>query len=70
MNLLATYLGPLLVRRATTQPPFGPGFPLEDASGAERLEVWGTALQADADFTEFRLMKDGRLIGIRRIKGF
>lgn len=70
MNLLATYRGPLLVPRATTEPPFGPGFPAEDASRAERLEVWGTPLDADADFTEFRLMEGDRLLGIRRLKGF
>lgn len=35
-----------------------------------RLDVWGTTLQADTDFTEFRLMRGDRLIGVRRISGY
>lgn len=70
MNLLAIYRDPLLMGRATTEPPFGPGFSAGDASRAERLEVWSTPLDADADYTEFRLMQGDRLLGIRRLKGF
>lgn len=70
MELLTNYSGPLLERPATSGPPLGPGFTAEEASRADRLEVWVTTAEEDVDFTEFRLMKGDRLIGIRRIKGF
>lgn len=70
MDLLACYQGSAVRQQALSEPPFGPAFPPADACRADRLEVWGTTRDADADFTEFRLYREGRLIGMRRIPGY
>ncbi|NMP25067.1 hypothetical protein [Sulfobacillus harzensis] len=59
-----------LQAQATTLPPFGHGFDAALAQQADRLEVWGTTEEAPADYTEFRLLKDGRVIGVARIPGY
>ncbi len=58
------------LKEATARPPFGPSFDAALAQQADRLEVWGTTEDAPEDYTEFRLMKDGRVIGVARIPGY
>ena len=55
---------------AITSPPFGPGFDVALVQQADRLEVWGTRETAPEDFTEFRLIQNGRVIGVARIPGY
>ena len=69
--LLYTVTNPnQLLKQASTSPPFGPGFNSALAQQADRLEVWGTTEEAPEDYTEFRLLKDGRIIGVARIPGY
>lgn len=71
VELLRITPGPThVLRDATAAPPFGPGFDAELARQADRMEVWGTTEEAPADYTEFRLLKDGRMIGVARIPGY
>lgn len=59
-----------LDRAAVATAPFGLSFTADEVAQADRLELWGTTLPADVDFTKFRLMQGDRLVAIRRIKGF
>lgn len=59
-----------LPKEAAASPPFGPGFDRMLAQQADRLEVWGTTEEAQEDYTEFRLFKDGLVIGVARIPGY
>ena len=71
LELLRTITHPSQVlKNATATPPFGPGFDAALAQQADRLEVWGTTEEAPTDYTEFRLLKDGRVIGVARIPGY
>ena len=71
MELLRSITNPVqLIKEATAAPPFGPGFASVLANQAVRLEVWGTTEQAPEDYTEFRLFKDGRVVGVARIPGY
>ena len=56
-----------LLKEATATPPFGPGFDGMLVQQADRLDVWGTTEEAVEDYTEFRLLKDGGVIGVARI---
>lgn len=70
LQRLQCVYGVALAPRATAPAPWGPGFPDEEVGAADRLEVWGTTLDAPADFTEFRLYVGDRLTGIRRVAGY
>jgi hypothetical protein len=59
-----------LLQEATASPPFGPAFDSAMVQQAARLDVWGTTEEANEDYTEFRLLKDGRVIGVARIPGY
>lgn len=62
---------PVQVRQeATTDPPFGPGFDVALARQADSLEVWGTTDEAPEEYTEFRLLKGGQVMGVARIPGY
>lgn len=62
--------GSALTERALVSPRLGPGFPLDQVAVADRMEIWGTTLAADVEYTEFRLYQGGRLMGVRRIAGY
>jgi hypothetical protein len=71
LDLLRTITNPAqLAKEATASPPFGPAFDGVLARQADRLEVWGTTEEASEDYTEFRLFKGGRVIGVARISGY
>lgn len=71
LELLRTVSDPAQpLKEATARPPFGPSFDAALAQQADRLEVWGTTEDAPEDYTEFRLVKDGRVIGVARIPGY
>lgn len=71
VELLRTTTDPVQLREeATSAPPLGPGFDAIVARKADCLEVWGTADEAPEDYTEFRLLKDGQVIGVARIPGY
>lgn len=56
---------------ATMPEPFGPGWTTEDAEQADALEIWGTRFsESDADYVEYRLMKEGAVIKTRRTEGY
>lgn len=59
-----------LLKAATTPPPFGPGFDSALVQQADRLEMWGTTEEAPEDYTEFRLLKNGSVVGVARIPGY
>lgn len=71
LELLRTITPPAQVLKdAAAGPPFGPGFDAALAQQADRLDVWGTTEEAAEDYTEFRLLEDGRVIGVARIPGY
>ena len=72
LELLRTITDPaLLLKEAAAAPPFGPAFDPAMVQQADRLEVWGTTEMADGeDYTEFRLLKGDRVIGVARIPGY
>ena len=72
VELLCTIIDPaLLLKEATSPPPFGPAFDPAMVQQADRLDVWGTTDTAQGeDYTEFRLLKDNRVIGVARIPGY
>lgn len=59
-----------LARTATALPPFGPTFDAASVQRADRLEAWGTTEEAPEDYTEFRLLKEGQVVGAARIAGY
>lgn len=59
-----------LLKEAAAAPPFGPAFEPAMVQKADRLDVWGTTKEANEDYIEFRLLKDGRAIGVARIPGY
>lgn len=72
MYIIRTTTDPAeIVREATQPPPFGPGFPTEQAERADRLEVWGSSINDPGeDFTAFYLIADRVEIGHRRVIGY
>lgn len=71
LKLLRTITDPvLLLKEATAALPFGPAFDPTMAQQADRLDVWGTTEAAAEDYTEFRLLKGNRMIGLARIPGY
>lgn len=60
-----------LLKKATAEPPFGPAFDTALVQQAERMEVWGTAdAPPHADYTEFHLVKDNKVLAVARIPGY
>lgn len=71
LELLRTITVPSdLLQEAVTAPPFGPAFDAALSQQADRMEVWVTIEEAPADYAEFRLLKDGRTIGVAHIPGY
>lgn len=57
-------------RAATEEPPMGPGFPLAEAVGADRMEIWATTMKEEPERCEFRLFKGQTFLGSRTILGY
>lgn len=71
LELLRTITDPAqLLTEAAATPPFGPEFDRALVQQADRLDVWGTTEEANEDSTEFRFLKDDRVIGVARIPGY
>jgi len=64
------WTGEDVIRMATAAPPQGPGLMAEAAVQADVLEVWATDLTDPEDFTEWRLMEDGRVTARHHIPGY
>ena len=51
--------------------PFGPGWTTAECEGGDSMEVWGTRFSADrADYVEYRLLRDGATVLVRRVEGY
>ncbi len=60
-----------LGKEAVIPPPFGPGFDIEVAVQADRMEVRGThADEGEHDYVEFRLLKMNRVMAVARVPGY
>lgn len=72
LKLLRTVTHPAqqIVSVGTDSPPLGPGFDATLTLQSDRMEVWGTTDEAPEDYTEFRLLKEGRILGVARIPGY
>ena len=63
--------GPEIVKLATKSPPAGPAMDPQLAAQATRLEVWATEFaDVGPDYCEFKLFRDGALIGTGRVNGY
>lgn len=68
--LVAEYVGEAAVREAQERPPFGPGFPAEDAERATRLVHTGSSFSDPGpNWNRYELFEGEALIGARRIEG-
>ena len=60
------------MRQAATQPPpFGPGFSPEQIAQATTLEIWHSSFKDPGpDWTEFRLLANGRQLASQKQVGY
>lgn len=71
MHLIDRIRHPRLVDEAILTPPFGPGFSAEEAKNAAVMEVWGTSMDDQGEYTQFILIgPDGNTINRALIEGY
>lgn len=71
MYLSKTYTNDDLYIQATMSKPFGPDFSKEQLKDANSMEIWHSSFSDEGDdFTEFRLLKDGKTVHTKRIQGY
>lgn len=71
MYLMRTVRNEEMVKEATAQPPFGPGFAPELVKQATRMEVMGTEVtDPSPDFVEFHLFKGPERLATRQVDGY
>jgi hypothetical protein len=71
MYLVRTVRGESLLGDATARKPFGPEFTKDQATAADRMEVWGSSFSDPGDdFCDFKLFSGTEEIAVARVGGY